>query len=80
MELSPSLTVQDLVLTVALQFQIYGHDDGNDDADDEQIDDLGLAVVEVEEEGLHEVDEEHLHVSEWSKSNKSMSLLNFFVD
>ena len=37
--------MQDLVLIVALQFQIYGHDDGNDDADDEQIDDLGLAVV-----------------------------------
>ena len=80
MELSPSLTVHDLVLIVALQFQIYGHDDGNDDAGDEQIDDLGLAVVEDEEEDLHEVDEEHLHVSEWSKSNKSMSLLNFFVD
>ena len=70
--------MQDLVLIFALQFQIYGHDDGNDDADDEQIDDLGLAVVEVEEVGLHEVEEEHLHVSEWSKSKKSMSLPSYW--
>ena len=63
MELSPSLTVQDLVPIVALHIQMYGLDE-DEDEDGEHIDSRGLAVVEVEEEGLHEVDEEDLHVVE----------------
>ena len=63
MELSPSLTVQDLVPIVALHIQMYRLDE-DEDEDGEHIDGHGLAVVEVEEEGLHEVDEEDLHVVE----------------
>ena len=63
MELSPSLVVQDLALIVAPNIQIYRLDEDHG-ADGEHIDGHGLAVVEVEEEGLHEVEEEHLHVDE----------------
>ena len=58
-----------MVPIVALHIQMYRLD-GDEYEDGEHIDGHGLAVVEVEEVGLHEVDEEHFHVSEWSKSNK----------